>query len=192
MAKEALKEAGAESLQKRFYVLRVFTGHEEKVKAYLESEIERLHLQDKFGMIVIPTQQVIEMRQGKKRNRVTRLFPGYVFVEMVLDNETRQLLSEIPSVMGFANHTPELLPLTDEEEIRLKGRILEKGTEVVVEIPFQVDDKVKITDGPFKDFVGTVKEIYQERRKLKVLVSIFGRQTPVEVDFLQVTTNFAL
>ncbi|MFN3821519.1 MAG: transcription termination/antitermination protein NusG [bacterium] len=189
MTKAVVQEAVVPQ-EKRLYVIRVFTGHEEKVKAYILSEVERLGLQDKIGEIVIPTQTVIEMRQGKRRSKVNRLFPGYIFVEMILDPQTRELITTTPSVMGFADNLPEPLALTPEEESRLKGRILEKSSEVLVEIPFQIDDRVKITDGPFKDFVGTVKEIYQERRKLKILVSIFGRQTPVEVDFLQVTTNF--
>lgn len=189
MAKTAVQEAVVPQ-EKRLYVVRVFTGHEEKVKSYILSEVERLGLQDKIGEIVIPTQTVIEMRQGKRRSKVNRLFPGYIFVEMILDPQTRELITTTPSVMGFADNIPEPSALTPEEESRLKGRILEKSSEILVEIPFQIDDRVKITDGPFKDFVGTVKEIYQERRKLKILVSIFGRQTPVEVDFLQVTTNF--
>ncbi|MFH0765982.1 MAG: transcription termination/antitermination protein NusG, partial [Calditrichota bacterium] len=124
------------------------------------------------------------------KNRV--FFPGYILVEMTLTNEARHLISNAPNVISFAGNQQDPQPLRQEEVNRILGRVEEKRGQVTVDIPFQVDDKVKITDGPFKDFIGSIKEINHERRKLKVLVSIFGRSTPVEVDFLQVTTNITL
>jgi len=174
---------------KRYYVLRVYTSHENEVKTYLEQEIKRLNLQDLFGEILNPTETLIEMREGKKKIKTKTSFPGYVLIEMIMNEKTRHLLVEAPNVMGFAGNPQDPPPLRMEEVNRILGRVEEKR--VTMEIPFQVDDKVKINDGPFKDFVGAIKEINQEKKKLKVLVSIFGRSTPVEVDFLQVTTNIS-
>jgi transcriptional antiterminator NusG len=162
---------------------------EEAVKTYIEQEIVRLGLDDLFGDILIPTEVVIEMKEGKKKEKKRTFFPGYLLVEMILNEKTRHLLLESPNVLGFAGNPQDPPPLRKEEVDRILGRVEEKRTSVTVDIPFHVDEKVKINDGPFKDFVGSIREINQEKRKLKVLVSIFGRSTPVEVDFLQVTTN---
>ncbi|GBE29176.1 hypothetical protein BMS3Bbin04_00186 [bacterium BMS3Bbin04] len=175
-----------------WYVLQVFTGQENRVKEYLESELERLVEQRELvGNILIPAEEVIEMRDGKKRTKRRNFFPGYLLVEMELTKHTKHLLLSTPGVMGFiggSGNDPE--PLRKEEVDRILGRVEERSGVQTVEIPFLVDDVVKIADGPFKDFQGTIKEINAEKRKLKVLVSIFGRETPVEVDFLQVTTDF--
>lgn len=176
---------------KQWYVLRVFTSQESMVKTSLEQEIERLGLQEYFGEIMIPNETVVEMRDGKKKMKNRVFFPGYILVEMVLNNKTRHLITNTNSVMGFAGNPNDPQPLLTEEVDRILGRVEEKRGHLTIDIPFQVEDKVKITDGPFKDFIGSIKEINQERRKLKVLVSIFGRSTPVEVDFLQVTTNIS-
>lgn len=181
-----------EPVTKRWFVLRVFTGQESVVKTYLEQEVKRLGLQDQVGEILIPNETVIEMRDGKKRMKNRVYFPGYLLVEMILDADTRHLISSAPSTVGFVGNQQDPQPLRHEEIDRILGRVEEKRGQVLVDIPFQVDDKVKITDGPFKDFIGAIKEINNEKRKLKVLVSIFGRSTPVEVDFLQVTTNITL
>lgn len=162
---------------------------EAAVKTYIAQEIERLELQELFGEILIPTEEVIEMREGKKKVKTRTFFPGYLLVEMILNEKSRHLLLEAPNVMGFAGNPMDPPPLRREEVDRILGRVEEKRGSVTMDIPFQVDDKVKINDGPFKDFVGAIKEINHEKRKLKVLVSIFGRSTPVEVDFLQITTN---
>ena len=176
---------------KRFYVLRVFTSMELVVKTYVMQEIERLGMQDQFGDILIPSEEVIEMKEGKKKVKTRTFFPGYLLIEMVLDGKSRHLLLEAPNVMGFAGNPMDPPPLRKEEVDRILGRVEEKRGSVTVDIPFHVDDKVKINDGPFKDFVGAIKEINNEKRKAKVLVSIFGRSTPVEVDFLQITTNIS-
>lgn len=177
--------------QKRFYVLRVFTSMEAVVKTYIDQEVKRLAMEDLIGDVLIPTETVIEMKEGKKKIKNRVFFPGYLLVEMILNEKSRHLLLEAPNVMGFAGNPQDPPPLRREEVDRILGRVEEKRGSMTVEIPFQVEDKVKINDGPFKDFVGSVKEINQEKRKLKVLVSIFGRSTPVEVDFLQVTTNLS-
>ncbi len=181
----------SEELEKKWYALRVFTSYEEAVKTYLEQEIERLGAQDRFGEILIPKEKIIEMRDGKKREKQKVFFPGYLLIETHLDPISKHLILNAPSVMEFAGSSEDPQPLRDHEVNRILGRVEEKRDRVTFDIPFQIEDKVKITDGPFKEFIGSIKEINQEKRKLKVLVSIFGRSTPVEVDFLQVTTNIS-
>lgn len=177
---------------KRWFVLRVYTSQENAVKTYMEQEVKRLGLDHQIGEILIPTETVIEMRDGKKRIKNRVFFPGYILVEMTLTKESRHLISNTPGVISFAGNPQDPQPLRQEEVNRILGRVEEKRGQITVDIPFQVEEKVKITDGPFKDFIGSIKEINNEKRKLKVLVSIFGRSTPVEVDFLQVTTNITL
>lgn len=178
-----------EENQKNWYVLRVFTGKEDMVKTYLEQHIEHLNIQDSVGEVLIPTETVIVMRDGKRRDKKRVFFPGYILIEMSLDAKIRHMIITAPNVIGFAGNAKDPQPLKMSEVNRILGRIEEKRGQVMVDIPFEVEDMVKINDGPFKDFIGSIKEINHEKRKLKVLVSIFGRSTPVEVDFLQVTTN---
>lgn len=175
-----------------WYVAHVFTGQENRVKEYLEREIERLGYQEYIDRILIPSEEIIEMRDGKKRVKKRNFFPGYLLIEMELNNESKHLVTSTPGVIGFVGGSgAEPEPLQPNEVDRIFGRVEEKAGTSTVEIPFGVDDVVKINDGPFKDFQGTIKEINAEKRKLKVLVSIFGRETPVEVDFLQVSTDFS-
>jgi len=146
-------------------------------------------MEEMIGDVLIPIETVIEMREGKKRIKNRVFFPGYILIEMVLNDKTRHLITNTPGFLGFAGNPQDPQPLRPEEVNRVLGRVEEAQANATEIIPFQVEDKVKINDGPFKDFIGSIKEINQEKRKLKVLVSIFGRSTPVEVDFLQVTTN---
>jgi len=176
---------------RRWYALRVFTTQENAVKNYLEGEVKRsAALIEQVGAILVPQETVVEMRDGRKRQRNKITFPGYLFIEMLLSKETRHLIDGAPGTMGFADGTQDPQPLRAEEVDRILGRVEERRGQITVEIPFQIGDKVKITDGPFKDLVGSIKELNQEKRRLKVLVTVFNSSTPVEVDFLQVTTNF--
>lgn len=175
-----------------WYVAHVFTGQETRVQEYLEREIDRLGYQEYIGQILIPSEEIVEMRDGKKRVKKRNFFPGYLLIEMELNNESKHLVTSTPGVIGFVGGSgSEPEPIQPHEVDRIFGRVDEKKGVTTVEIPFDVDDIVKITDGPFKDFQGTIKDINAEKRKLKVLVSIFGRETPVEVDFLQVSTDFS-
>ena len=167
------------------------TSKEEMVKTYLEQQVKQLGYEDRIGEVLIPTETVIEMRDGKKRDKKRVFFPGYLLIEMILDPSISYMIANAPNVIGFAGNPKDPQPLRDAEVNRILGRIEEKRGQVLIDIPFQVEDKVKINDGPFKDFIGSIKEINHEKRKLKVLVSIFGRSTPVELDFLQVTTNIS-
>jgi transcriptional antiterminator NusG len=177
----------------KWYVIRCFSGHEKKVREHLYREIEELELQDKVHQILIPTETVIEIRSGKKRTREKNFFPGYILYQGIYDESINGLVSNAPSVIGFLkNDKKEKLPtpLRQDEVDRILGKVT-RDKEVVasgglVEIPFNKGDLVKVVDGPFRDFDGIVEEVYPEKLKLIVLVSIFGRKTPVEVDVNQV------
>jgi transcriptional antiterminator NusG len=179
--------------QKNWYVVRCFSGHEKKVKEYLEREIALQGLEDKITEVMIPTETVIEIRSGKKRTREKNFFPGYMLIEAVYDDNVNQLISNAPSVIGFLKNdksSTRPTPLKKEEVDRILGRVTENkemlATGGLVEIPFSEGDMVKVVDGPFKGFDGTVEEVFPDKLKLRVLVSIFGRKTPVEVDVNQV------
>lgn len=179
--------------QYQWYVVRCFSGHEKKVKEYLEREIELQGLEDKINDIMIPTETVVEIRSGKKRTREKNFFPGYILLETIYDEEVNNLIQGAPSTIGFlkSGKTDTVpTPLRESEVNRILGRVkdskemMEEGG--VVEIPYNEGDLVKVIDGPFKDFDGTVQEVNEDKLKLRVLVSIFGRKTPVEVDVNQV------
>ncbi len=180
-----------EKQQRNWYVVRCFSGHEKKVKEYLQREIELHGFEDRIKEILIPSETVIEIRSGKKRTREKNFFPGYILVEAVFDDAVNNLISNAPSVIGFLKNdkaSARPTPLKQEEVDRILGRTAKSQDESasLVEIPFKKGDLVKVIDGPFKDFDGTVEEIYPDKLKLRVLVSIFGRRTPVEVDVNQV------
>lgn len=169
-----------------WYAIHVFSGHEKKIQKYLENEIERANLIEKIPRILIPSEDVIEMRDGKKRVKNRIFFPGYMLVEMELDRVTQHLVLNAPGVTNFVGPKNQPVPLQEDEVRRILGRVEERRDEEIIEIPYRVGDPVKVIDGPFTDFAGIVDEISKEKKKLKVLVSIFGRSTPVELDFLQV------
>jgi len=172
---------------RKWYVLRTFSGHEKKVKNYLEKEAELLGVADKIGEIMIPTETVFEMRRGKKRTREKTFFPGYLLINALLDNELKHVISGVPSVVGFLTTGDEPTPLRPDEVVRIMGKMDEaREAGEQPEIPFMVGDAVKVVDGPFNNFNGTVEEVYPDKMKVKVMVSIFGRRTPLELDYLQI------
>jgi transcriptional antiterminator NusG len=173
-------------LEKRWYVVRTYSGHEAKVKIAIESEVARLGLSEKIGTVLIPSEKVIEVKDGKKKARVKNFFPGYVLVEAVISKETSHLILETPSVLGFIPDKNNPAPLQPDEVRRLVGKIEERGNMELVEVPFKVGDPVKVVEGPFNNFTGFVQDISPDKMKVKVMVSIFGRKTPVELDFAQV------
>jgi len=180
-------ETTKQNSAKKWYVLRTFSGHEKKVKQYLEGEIERLGLEDKLSDIMIPTETVFEMRQGKKRTREKTFFPGYILINAVLDKELQHVIAGVPSVVGFLTTGDQPTPLRPDEVNRILGKIDEaRELGEQPEIPFQFGDAVKVIDGPFNNFSGFVEEVYPDKMKVKVMVSIFGRKTPLELDYLQV------
>ena len=172
---------------RKWFVLRTFSGHEKKVKQYLEREIERLNLQEKLTDIMIPTETVFEMRGGKKRTREKTFFPGYILIHAVMDNELQHVVTGLPSVVGFLGDGDQPTPLRPDEVDRILGRVDEaRELGEQPEIPFKPGDAVKVVDGPFNNFTGFVDEVYPDKMKVKVMVSIFGRKTPLELDYLQV------
>ena len=179
-----------------WYVVRCFSSHEKKVKEFLEREIEDLGLSHKIEEILIPTETIVEIRSGKKRTKEKNFFPGYILLKTKYDEEVNNLVQSAPSCLGFlkaGKSDPDPTPLKQREVERILGRIYdniemaEQGG--VVDIPYKEGDIVKVIDGPFKEFDGTVQEVLTEKLKLRVLVSIFGRKTPVEVDLNQVEST---
>ncbi|MGM0547324.1 MAG: transcription termination/antitermination protein NusG [Bacteroidota bacterium] len=178
--------------QHEWYIVRVFSSHEKKVKRYLDREIEMQGLEDKISEVLIPTETVIEIRSGKKRTREKNFLPGYILLKTIYDEEVNNLIQGAPSTIGFLKnkneHKPK--PLRKAEVNRILGQVqdneemMEQGGKI--EIPYDEGDIVKVIDGPFKDFDGTVQEVNADKLKLRVLVSIFGRKTPVEVGVNQV------
>ena len=173
-------------MDKRWYVLRTYSGHEAKVKTYLEAEIARIGLQEKISSVLIPSEKVFEIKDGKKKSRLKNFFPGYILVEAVLDKESSHLILEAPSVMGFVPDKNNPAPLQPEEVRRLIGKMEQKEETQLLDVPFHVGEPVKVTEGPFNNFNGFVQEVNPEKLKVKVMVSIFGRKTPIELDFSQV------
>lgn len=179
----------AENNQKKWYVLRTFSGHEKKVRRYLERELERLELNEQVSEIMIPTETVFEMRGGKKRTKEKTFFPGYILLNADMTNELQHMVNGLPSVIGFltTGTGDDPTPLRPDEVKRILGKQAEaEAMGEQPEIPFKVGDPVKVIDGPFDSFSGFVEEVYPEKMKVKVMVSIFGRKTPVELDYLQV------
>jgi len=173
--------------QKRWYVVRIYSGHENKVKTYLENEVKLAHLEDRISTIMVPSEKIFEVKDGKKKSKTRSFFPGYVLVEAVLDKEIKYFILNCPSVMGFVGGAKgEPVALQPEEVKRLIGKMEERRDVEVLAVPFHLGEPVKVIDGPFNNFTGIVQAVNEEKMKLRVMVSIFGRKTPVELDFNQV------
>lgn len=175
--------------EKKWYALRIYSGKEAKVKAHIEHEIKLAGIEDKIGNVIIPSENIIEMKDGKKRVKNKVFFPGYMVVEMLLDSQTQHVIVNSPGVINFVGPRNEPVPLRDSEVENILGKIEkshEKEIKGKIDVPFIVGDAIRVIDGPFNDFTGYVEEINEEKNKVKVNISIFGRQTPVELDFLQI------
>ena len=171
--------------QGRWYVLHTYSGYENKVKRSIEHRVEALDLGDRVVEVVVATQDEIEIRNSQRHTVQRKFFPGYVLVRMEMDDDTWYALRNTPGVTGFVNVNNKPVPLAETEvQSILKGMTAEAPK---VKVSFALGDTVRITDGPFADFRGEIDEINQEKGKIKVLVSFFGRETPVELDFLQVS-----
>jgi transcription termination/antitermination protein NusG len=173
-------------IEKKWYVLRAIGGKEKKVKEYIESEIASLKLTDYVSQVLIPTEKVYQVRNGKKVSKERIYLPGYVLVEAALVGEMTHILRNIPNVIGFLGDGHPT-PLRLSEVNRILGKVDElSATEESMNNPYIVGETVKVIDGPFNGFNGTIEEVNEEKRKLKVMVKIFGRKTPLELSFLQV------
>lgn len=175
-------------LEHKWYVVRTYSGHENKVKLAIENESKRMGIEDRIGRVLVPAEKIFEVKDGKKKSKTKNFFPGYILVEAFLDEKSKHLILNTPSVLSFVGTKDKPVPLQPDEIKRLIGKIEEKKEEGVgrVEVPFHIGEPVKVISGPFHNFSGFVQEINEEKMKIKVMVSIFGRKTPVELDFGQV------
>ena len=174
---------------KKWYVIRSVSGKENKIKEYIESEIVRLNLQDFIEQILVPTEKVVQIRNGKKINKEKVFIPGYIMVQADLVGEIPHIIKSVNGVIGFLGEVKggDPVPLRQTEVNRLLGKVDELSVkDENVNIPYSIEETIKVIDGPFNGFNGTVEKIFEEKRKLEVMVKIFGRKTPLELSFMQV------
>jgi len=176
-------------MAKQWYVVHTFSGFEHKVKAALEERIKSLGKAEYFGEILVPVEKVVELVKGKKKTSSRKFFPGYILVEMELDDETWHVVKETPKITGFVGGSTNPMPVTDAEVKAITQQMEEGAVKPKPRVLFSEGESVKVVDGPFSDFNGVVEEVRPEKGKLRVLISIFGRATPVELDFVQVERN---
>ena len=171
----------------KWYVIQAYSGHEQNVMRSLLDRIERSDLQDQFGEILVPTEEVVEMRDGKKRKSDRKFFPGYVLVQMEMNDATWHLVKEAPRVLGFIGGTTDRpVPISTAEADSILQRVEEGVDKPRPKVLFEPGEVVRVNDGPFTDFNGVVEEVNYEKSRLRVSVLIFGRSTPVELEFTQV------
>ena len=171
----------------RWYVVHAYSGFEHQVKRSLAERIERFGMQDKFGEILIPVEEVVEMREGQKRRSERKFFPGYVLMKMEMNDDTWHLVKDCPKVLGFiGGSTEKPAPITEKEAQNIKDRMQEGVDQPKPKVLFEPGEVVRVTDGPFNDFNGVVEEVNYEKSRMLVAVQIFGRSTPVELGFGQV------
>jgi transcriptional antiterminator NusG len=171
----------------KWYVVRVISGQEKKIKSYIETELRRENMAEKVAQILIPMEKVIQLRNGKKVTKERNYYPGYIMMEADIEGEILHVIKNVPGVVGFLGSKDHPEPLRPAEINRMLGRVdalNESGDNV--EIPFHINEPVKVIDGPFNGFNGVIEEINEEKKKLKVVVKIFGRRTPVELGYMQV------
>jgi transcriptional antiterminator NusG len=171
----------------RWYVVQAYSGFEHHVKRSLEDRIARADMQSRFGQILVPTEEVVEMRDGQRRKSERKFFPGYVLVQMEMDDETWHLVNSAPKVLGFIGGTSDRpAPITEREALAIMQRVQEGVDKPRPKVLYEPGEVVRVTDGPFNDFNGVVEEVNYEKSRLRVAVLIFGRSTPVELEFSQV------
>lgn len=182
-------ETMTESIGKKWYVVRAVSGKEKRAKELIELEVSRANLQDFVSQVLIPTEKVFQIRNGKKVSKERNFFPGYVMIEAELVGEVPHLIRGINNVIGFlgAEKGGEPVPLRNSEVNRILGKVDELAdSEEEINIPYVVGESVKVIDGPFNNFNGVIEEVNEEKKKLKVMVKIFGRKTPLELGYMQV------
>lgn len=172
---------------KKWYVLRAVSGKEKKVKEYIDSEIAHHNLSEYISQVLIPTEKVYQIRNGKKISKERSYFPGYIMIEALMIGEIPHILKNIPNVIGFLGDKGKPTPLRISEVNRILGKVDELSeSDAEINIPFIIGESVKVIDGPFNSFTGTIEEINEEKKKLTVMVKIFGRKTPLELNYMQV------
>jgi transcriptional antiterminator NusG len=171
----------------QWYVVHAYSNYEHKVKESLTERIKRYGLEEKFGEILVPTEEVVEMREGQRRKSERKFFPGYVLVQMEMDDETWHLVKEVPKVLGFIGGSSDRpAPISEREAMAILNRVQEGVDKPRPKILFEPGEVVRVTDGPFNDFSGVVEQVNYDKNKVRVAVQILGRSTPVELDFGQV------
>ncbi len=171
----------------QWYVVHAYSGFENQVKRSLEDRIERSGLQDYFGEVLVPTEEIVEMRQGQKRRTERKFFPGYVLVQMDMHDDAWHLVKDVPKVLGFIGGTSASpAPITEAEANNILQRVADSADKPKPKVLFEPGEMVRVTDGPFNDFNGVVEEVNYEKSRLRVAVLIFGRSTPVDLEFQQV------
>lgn len=174
-------------MSKKWYVVHAYSGFEKQVKNSLEDHIRRAGMEDQFGEILVPTEEVVEMKKGVKRRSERKFFPGYVLVQMEMNDGSWHLVKNVPKVLGFiGGRRDQPAPITQREADNILQRVADGVDKPRPKVLFEPGEVVRVTDGPFNDFSGVVEEINYEKSRLRVAVSIFGRSTPVELDFQQV------
>ncbi|MDN3615468.1 transcription termination/antitermination protein NusG [Vibrio gallaecicus] len=177
----------SEAPKKRWYVVQAFSGFEGRVAQSLREHIKMHNMEELFGDVLVPTEEVVEMRAGQRRKSERKFFPGYVLVQMIMEDESWHLVRSIPRVMGFIGGTSDRpAPITDKEADAILNRLEKASESPRPKTMFEAGEVVRVNDGPFADFNGTVEEVDYEKSRIKVSVSIFGRATPVELEFGQV------
>ena len=170
----------------KWYIVHVYSGFENKVKAALEERIASSPHSDKFGEVLVPTEEIVELVKGKRKTSSRKFYPGYILVQMELDDGTWHIVNDTAKVTGFLGGRNKPAPISEEEANRILNRMEAGKLKPQPKYYFESGDEIRVIDGPFTNFNGTVEEVNQEKGKIKVLVSIFGRSTPVELDFVQV------
>lgn len=174
-------------MSKRWYVVHAYSGYEKKVAAAIKERVGLAHMEERFGEVLVPTEEVVEMRGGQKRKSERKFFPGYVLVQMELDDDTWHLIKETPRVLGFiGGKADKPAPITEKEADSILRRVQDSEDKPRPKTMFEPGEVVRVVDGPFNDFNGVVEEVNYEKSRLRVAVSIFGRSTPVELEFTQV------
>ena len=170
-----------------WYIVHVYSGFESKVKIALEEKIASSLHPEKFGDVILPTEEIVELVKGKRKTSSRKFYPGYILIRMKLDDETWHIVNDIAKVSGFLGGREKPTPLSDEEAEQILSRMEAGKLKPQPKYFFEFGDEIRVIDGPFRNFNGTVEEVNPEKGKIKVLVSIFGRSTPVELEFVQVT-----
>lgn len=173
-------------MARRWYILHTYSGFEEKVKTTLLERIKKAGQEDLFGEILVPTEQVVEMIKGAKKTSSRKFFPGYILINVELNDETWHTVRDTPKVTGFVGNDLNPEPLPDEDAMKIIGRIQDGAERPKPKVMYEEGDEVRVTDGPFSNFQGIVETVYPDKGRVRVMVSIFGRQTPVELEFVQV------
>ncbi len=191
-AAETADDAEASSDVFKWFAVRIVAGHENKVKTYLDAQIKDEHLEHRIRNVMIPMEKVFEVKNGKKKVKYKNFFPGYILIEADLDDNVKRFLAKVPSIMGVVGSKNikgqklEPIPLRETEIKRIKAILNEESQTEKIDLKLNTGDPVKVTSGPFNNFNGTILEINTEKMKVKVMVSIFGRKTPIELEFTQI------